>query len=168
MWLQTTATKSVCGYVWKYVCDRSPLLPLKSYMLTLLTPLAPGGQVLVDLVALKIHKQEIGPDFHKMHCQGGASSKLQHLCNNNKCLSVNTSDCEKEIISWPVLPGPDFLGQETAGPQRLITRQVARVRTSSQPPITGTFSNFTGLVLIRVTLRSFGFRDHFLLFFNYH
>ena len=158
----------MCGYVCEYVCDRSPLFPLKSHMLTLLTPLAPGGQVLVDLVALKTHEQEIGPDFHKMHCQEGASSKLQHLCNNNKCLSVNTSGCEKEITSWPVLPGPDFLGQETAGPQHLITRQVARVRTSSQPPITGTFSNFTGLVLIRVTLRSFGFRDHFLLFFNYH
>lgn len=67
-----------------------------------------------------------------------------------------------------VLPGPDFLGQETAGPQRLIIRQVARVRTSSQPPITETFSNFTGLVRIRVTLRSFDFRDPLLLSFNYH
>lgn len=100
VWLQTTATKSVCGYVWEYVCDRPPLFPLKSHLLTLLTPLALGGQVLVDLVALKTHKQEIGPDFHKMHCQEGASSKLQHLCNK-KCLSVNTNDCEKEIISWP-------------------------------------------------------------------
>lgn len=102
--------QNFCVVLYEYVCDRPPLFPLKSHLLTLLTPLALGGQVLVDLVALKTHKQEIGPDFHKMHCQEGASSKLQHLCNNKKMsvckhpmtvrrLSV-AKQCCLDLISW--------------------------------------------------------------------